>query len=70
MGGMGGMWLWMILGLVGLWALVACAARWVVGPRRTDPRPDALQVLDQRLACGEITAEEYRRVRQLITTGH
>lgn len=64
------MWLWMIFGLVGLWVLVACAARWVVGPRRTHADPDALQVLDQRLVRGEITAEEYLRVRQLLTAGH
>lgn len=71
--GMSGMWLWMtlgLIGLVGLWALVAFAIGWVVGPRRTDAAPDALAVLDARLARGEITTEEYRRIRQLITTGH
>ena len=70
MGGMGAMWLWTILGLAGLWGLVACAARWVMGPRRPDADRGALQVLDQRLARGEITTEEYRRARQLLTTGH
>jgi uncharacterized membrane protein len=64
------MWLWMVLGLIVLWAVVACAIRWVVGPRRTHATPDALGVLDVRLARGEITTEEYRRIRQLITTGH
>lgn len=61
------MWLWMILGLLTVSVLVACAARWCAGPRRTNAHPDALRVLDQRLVRGEITAEEYLRVRQLLT---
>ncbi|WP_091047185.1 SHOCT domain-containing protein [Nocardioides sp. YR527] len=74
--GMGGMWLWTtigLIGLIGLWVLVACAIAWVVGPRRTGAAPDALEVLEvleARLARGEITAEEYRRIRRLIATGH
>lgn len=36
MTGMGGMWLWMGLGLIGLWALVALVIGWVIGPRRTE----------------------------------
>lgn len=64
---MGGM--WMILGLVGLCALAAWAVRTVGGARRT--HPDALQVLDERLVRGEITTEEYRRVRrQFLSSGH
>lgn len=40
--GMGGTWLWMGLGLIGLWVLVALAIGWVIGPRRTDDaRPPA-----------------------------
>ena len=60
----GGMWVWMILGLISLWAIVACIVRWAVGPRRTGATRDALGTLDARLAAGEITTEEYRRIRQ------
>lgn len=66
----GGIWVWMVLGLVALWALVACGIRWVFGPRRPSAAPDALGALNARLARGEITTEEYRRIRHLITTGH
>lgn len=42
--GTGRMWLWMGLGLIGLWALVALAIVWVIGPRRTDaPSPPAAE---------------------------
>lgn len=68
--GFGGMWLWMILGLVALWALAACAIRWTFGPRRSKPGPDPVQLLDARLARGEISAEEYRRVRDILAPGH
>jgi len=70
MTGLGGMWLWMILGLVALWALVACAIRWTIGPRSHAPELDPIKLLDARLARGEITTEEYRRVRELLATGH
>ncbi|MFE3999001.1 hypothetical protein ACFX43_09410 [Nocardioides sp. YIM B13467] len=49
--GTGGMWLWMGLGLIGLWALVALAIVWVIGPRRTDGAPPA----------GDPTGEGHRR---------
>ena len=68
--GMSAMWLWMLLGLIGLWALVGCAIHWVIGSRRTYSAPVALRVLDVRLASGEITDDEYLRIRRLITTGH
>lgn len=41
--GMGGMWLWMalgLIGLIGLWALVACAIGWIIGPLRDPTRDD------------------------------
>ena len=68
--GMSTMWPWMLLGLIGLWALVGCAIHWVIGSRRTVLAPVALRLLDVRLASGEITDDEYRRIRRLITTGH
>jgi len=66
----------MSIAILVFWALVV----WVIyafvtsGPPRTvsrDKSPDARQILDQRLARGEIDAEEYRRLRDLIDSdGH
>ena len=61
----------MSLAILAFWALVI----WVIyafvtsGPPRTQDRADgvdARHILDQRLARGEIDAEEYRRLRDLI----
>lgn len=68
--GEAGMWISMAIGLLALWALVALVARSVLGKGRSVEEPDALSVLNQRLARGEITTQEYFRVRQIITTGH
>lgn len=64
------MWTWLILGLLALWLLVAFVVRSLVGSRRTKGEPDPLALLDLRLARGEITAEEYRRLRRIHTIGH
>jgi len=66
----------MSIAILAFWVLVV----WVIyafitsGPPRTlnrDESPDAQQILDQRLARGEIDAEEYRRLRDLIdSNGH
>lgn len=63
--GMGWMWLWVALGLLSLWALVAFAITWIVGPRR---RGHSAEVLERQLADGEITSEQYRRLRHLPPT--
>ena len=64
----------MSLAILAFWLLVA----WVIyasvtaGPPRTRSREDgadARHILDQRLARGEIDAEEYRRLRELIDPG-
>ncbi len=64
----------MSIGILVFWALVI----WVIyafvtaGPPRTRSREDsadARHILDQRLARGEIDAEEYRRLRNLIDSG-
>ena len=66
MGGMGPMWLLMILGLIGLWVLVVAALRWIIGPgRRAAPDP-AVEALNWRFVRGEITAEEFRNARRLL----
>lgn len=62
--GLGG-WLWMILGVVLLVALVWAVV--VAIPRRDRPRgEDAAQILKARFARGEISQEEYEQARRLI----
>lgn len=62
------------LGMLLFWVLVV----WVIygilasGQGRTrsrDDSADARHILDQRLARGEIDADEYRRLRDLIDSG-
>jgi putative membrane protein len=64
------MWVGMIAfwGLLigGGYALITTATR---KPRDTDDGSDAVRILDRRLASGEIDADEYKRLRDLITTG-
>jgi putative membrane protein len=61
----------MSIAILVFWALVIWAIYVFVtsGPPRTrnrDDGADARHILDQRLARGEIDAEEYRRLRDLI----
>jgi len=58
---------WMIAGSVLFWVVLAAIAIFViVRVVPTRERGDALSVLDQRLARGEIDAEDYRARRSLI----
>jgi putative membrane protein len=63
------MWVGMIVfwGLLiwGIFALISSASR---GPRDSDRGADARSILDARLARGEIDADEYRRLRDLISS--
>jgi putative membrane protein len=66
--GWGG-WLLMTLAMVAFWGLVVVA---VIALFRTDSRRDAgtrqtpLELLDERLARGELTTEEYRALRDTL----
>lgn len=64
------MWTLMLAGTVGFWVLVALTIQMLFTERRTrTPEPDqpgARQLLDVRLARGEIDPAEYGRVRDLI----
>ncbi len=68
-----GAWLLMILGTVAFWVAIAWFVRAVVQdrprrvPRPPSHEPEALRVLDERLARGEITPDEYARIRALLT---
>jgi putative membrane protein len=71
-------WMWVVMGLgtIGFWLLVAYLVRMVMdggssraaGPRVEAPEP--LRLLDERLARGEIDAEEYQRTRNMLTHAH
>ncbi len=71
MGGAGWGWVFLILLLAGIAAVVVALVRLrTAGRGEQSPgaagRPSARQILDERFARGEIDAEEYRqRVRQL-----
>ena len=62
-------WLLMTLGMLSFWALVAVLAvalfRRLSG-RDQQQRPDAEEILAERLARGEIDADEYRQRLQPI----
>ena len=68
-------WLGMGLMMLVFWGLLAAAVVWVVrsvGAGRTDrivevrAGSDALRILDERLARGEVTEDEYTRRRDLL----
>lgn len=65
----GGWWVVMVIGMALFWGLVILGGIWLVreiaGQR--DRRPDALDVLDQRLADGTISPEDYRERRAILT---
>ena len=70
-------WLLMSLGMVVFWGLVIWAVWAFVSALTRRPmgaggedirgRGDPKRILDERLARGEIDADEYRRLRDLIT---
>ena len=68
----GGWWIVMMLGMVLFWALVIVGVVWVVrelgrSQRHDRAEPDALAVLDRRLAEGAISTEEYMERRDVLT---
>jgi uncharacterized membrane protein len=61
--GMGGMWLWWLLPL-----LILAAAFYIVYERSSDSgRSRALDILDERLAKGEIDEKTYERLKAELT---
>ncbi|MGB8383434.1 MAG: SHOCT domain-containing protein [Dermatophilaceae bacterium] len=67
-----GMWLLIGLGTIGFWVLIAVVVRALMtgNARSSTGGSDALQVLNDRLARGEIDIEEYQYRRRLIVDGH
>ncbi|MGN6664743.1 MAG: SHOCT domain-containing protein [Solirubrobacterales bacterium] len=65
-----GWWIAMVLVMAVFWALVIFGAMWLVrslaGGHHTIHHRDPAEVLDHRLASGEISIEEYRERRELL----
>ena len=64
------MWIGMLVfwGLL-IWGAYALITNLTRKPDPSDSGGDAQQILDQRLARGEISSEEYQRLRDLIGAG-
>ena len=69
----------MWVGMIAFWGLLIWAVYALItsATRRTGPQPrgeehrgdDARRILDERLARGEIDADEYRRLREVLASG-
>lgn len=71
----GGWWVVMVFGMMLFWALVVVGVIWLVrelGGRGGRPgrEPDALALLDRRLAEGTISPDDYRERRAILTGLH
>lgn len=69
----GGWWIVMAIGMILFWGLVILGIVWLVREltrsrrtRRGDAEPDAVAILERRLASGEISADEYRERRAIL----
>jgi uncharacterized membrane protein len=71
----GWMWALMILGVVAVWTIVLVVVRAMIDDgstgRAQDPpnHVESMRLLDERLAQGAITTQEYERTRDLLTGG-
>lgn len=69
----GGWWLVMALGMVLFWALVIVGIVWIVrevgGQRHGGAAQAPMEVLDERLARGDISVEEYEERRGALAGG-
>lgn len=64
-------WFWMALGMIAFWTVAVALVVWAVRSSRHDlpstPHQSvALNILQERLARGEISNQEYAERRQLI----
>jgi uncharacterized membrane protein len=69
-----GWWILMVAGMALFWIAVAAAVVWLARggsiTRAQEPtRLSALDVLERRLAEGDVTIEEYRERRTVLTSG-
>ena len=70
----GWMWLLMGAGTLTFWVVAILVVRALLpnrGPQSSESqRSDALMLLKERLARGEVTPEEYEQRRRLLVDGH
>lgn len=60
-----GLWGWVMMGA--MWVVVGLVVLWAVGLLRADRgRPSAEEILDRRLATGEIGPDEYEERRRAL----
>jgi len=69
-----GGWIFMVLGNIIIWGLIIAFVLWLVQDLRTRPHrhhiasgASATEILDRRLATGEINADEYKHLRTTLT---
>ena len=66
----GGWWVVMLLGMLLFWGLVIAGIVWVVrtgaGSTSANGQKGARDLLDERLAAGDISVEEYERRRDVL----
>ena len=61
-------WIPMSVGMIVVWGLVIWAAvRLIQAPPRRERGSSALEILDERLARGEIGVEQHRELREALT---
>lgn len=67
-------WGWMVAGMVIFWLLAVVAVVAFLWRLRESPargaQADALRILDERLARGELEVGEYRELRDVLAGGH
>ncbi len=69
--GTGG-WVFMVLGNIVIWGLLIAFILWLAQDlrsrphRTTSPRAPATEILDRRLATGELNADEYKHLRATL----
>lgn len=68
-----GAWILMVVMMVAFWGLVIILAVWLVRSLGSGDRPGrgvtAIELLDQRLARGEISPDEYKERRNALGSG-
>ena len=65
-----GWWLLMMVGMIVFWGAVIWGIVWLLRSRPDgDRRESAREVLDRRLANGEISDDEYQQKRALLEPG-
>lgn len=70
-----GGWIFSVLATLVFLALIGALIYWLLsatagggGPARGDSRESAKEILDRRLASGELTVEQYRQLRDTLGT--